>query len=291
MKKDIIVVDWNSLALTVGMGIWNYQHELNPTTISASIINRLISIKREFDFDKPMIIIGMDSAPYWRQTELFEHYKQNRKLHKDKSDFPFSQFFAISNSMLEIMNIGTDMTVINESGVEADDIVAITSKVIDKNKRLLILSSDHDMTQVVKMYPHKNIKQYSFRRKGVISADEYRKAEHILKGDAGDGIPAYNQPADIFVNPPEIKVRRKLITAGMMDYYDRYGHDQFKQAYAISDDERNAIDRNRFLVDFTYIPEHVEERIAKSILNNGSGIKTQSFEKMFNNPPVPVFLN
>jgi hypothetical protein len=193
--------------------------------------------------------------------------------------------------MLEIMNNGTDMTVINESGVEADDIVAITSKVLDKTKRLLILSSDHDMTQVVEMYPHKNIKQYSIRRKGVISADEYRKAEHILKGDAGDGIPAYNQPADILVNPPEIKVRRKSITAGMMDYYDRYGHDQFKQAYAISDDERNAIDRNRFLVDFAYIPEHVEERIATSILNKGSGVKTQSFEKMFNNPPVPVFLN
>lgn len=288
-NKDIIVIDWNSLALTVGMGIWNYQKELVPTVISSSIVNRVKAISNEFDMNDASVIIGMDSAPYWRQKLVFEHYKQHRKLNKDKSDFPFDKFFAISNSMLEIMNTGTAMRVVNEQGVEADDVCAMAAKIA--KRRLLVISSDHDVTQVCHQYPEKQIAQYSLRRKGLIDPNEYSRADHVLKGDSGDGIPAYNQVDDIFVNPPEVTVRRKSITATMLKYYDTHGHDKFKDAYCTSQVERDRVDRNRKLVCFDYIPEDIQNRVITAINNGGSGVKTPTFSRMYSNAPVPVFLN
>lgn len=287
--KDIVAIDWNSLALTVGIGIWNYQKELVPTAISSAIVNRIKAVSNEYGMTDATIIIGMDSAPYWRQKLVFEHYKQHRKLQKDTSYFPFNEFFAISNSMLEIMNTGTEMRVVNEQTVEADDVCAMAAKLAER--RLLIISSDHDVTQVCHMYPNKQIAQYSPRRKGLIDPNEYSKADHVLKGDPGDGIPAYNQVDDIFVNPPAVTVRRKPITSAMLTYYDTHGHEKFKDAYCSSQIERDRVDRNRKLVCFDYIPEDIQDRVVTAINNGGSGIKTPTFSRMFSNAPVPVFLN
>lgn len=286
--KDMVVLDWSSVALTIAMGVFTYDRKLEPNKLSSYIIQRTRGIIKDYSNPSASIIIGVDKAPYWRKS-IFPYYKANRKV-KSESEFPFTEFFNISNSILEALKNNTDWKVIVEQGAEADDVCAACAKILDNESNLLIVSSDHDVTQVIDMYPNKNIKQYSMRRKTLISSSTYCKAEHILKGDAGDGLPAYSQPDDIFINPPIEKKRRKSITKSVIDSYKILGHEQFKIEHNLSQYECERLDMNRQIVCFDFIPDELMSNIITSITSDSKNI-TRTFEQVLNNDPIMVFMS
>jgi len=122
----------------------------------------------------------------------------------------------------------------------------------------LIISSDKDFQQLQK-YP--NVAQYSPVLKKFYETDSPQEYiyEHILRGDAGDGIPNYLSPDDTFINGIKSKPIMKKKLVGWIDTLMR-GEDpkEFCNEYHL----RN-FQRNQRLIDFDFIPQEIQDDIYK----------------------------
>jgi 5'-3' exonuclease len=136
--------------------------------------------------------------------------------------------------------------VIQIESAEADDIIATLVK-INPDQKIMILSGDKDFVQLHK-YP--NVKQYDPVRKKAITHDNptYYLFEHIMKGDAGDGIPNVLSDDDTFVieSKRQKPLAQKKIDAAWIE----------KQVI----NERNYM-RNKQIVDLDCIPSHISEAV------------------------------
>ena len=136
-------------------------------------------------------------------------------------------------------------------------------------KKILIVSGDKDFIQL----HNDNVKQYNPILNKYVGKDEtpgiYIK-EHILKGDRSDGVPNILSDDNVFVEgrrqrPLMKKKINELICAGFL-------------YTALNDEERKNYDRNRKLIDLTFIPQELEEKI-KSEFDN---IKVATRDKILN---------
>jgi hypothetical protein len=119
----------------------------------------------------------------------------------------------------------------------------------------LVLSGDHDFIQLQK---YKNVQQYSPIHKKWVKPDSSIQSyllEHIVNGDKGDGIPNILSPDDCFVT----ESRQKPITKKRLAEWERIPMDDFHQHVPV-EVARN-FQRNRYLIDFDYIPDTVRDNI------------------------------
>jgi len=84
------------------------------------------------------------------------------------------------------------------------------------------------------------------------------KIEHIVKGDAGDGVPNILSKDDVFM----VGERQKPMSAKRLQEFFDNGFIACK-----SDEERRNWQRNATLVDFDFIPEDVSKTIIDTYLN------------------------
>jgi hypothetical protein len=84
------------------------------------------------------------------------------------------------------------------------------------------------------------------------------KIEHIVKGDAGDGIPNILSKDDVFVSGE----RQKPMSAKRLKEFIDNGFIACK-----TDDERRNWQRNITLVDFDHIPDDVRQEIVTTYIN------------------------
>ena len=144
-------------------------------------------------------------------------------------------------------------------------------KIVGPNhaKKILIVSGDKDFIQLHNEW----VKQYNPILNKYVGKDEtpgiYIK-EHILKGDRSDGVPNILSDDNVFVEgrrqrPLSKKKINELICAGFL-------------YTALNDEERKNYDRNQKLIDLTYIPQELEEKI-KSEFDN---IKVATRDKILN---------
>lgn len=285
IPNDTVVVDISSVCFTMASGIFTYTKQLDQRSFNNAVINHIKSAIKSHLPTATKVIIGVDTPPYWRRIK-YDFYKANRvkDLSDDPNIFPIMQYFKYLKEILEVFK-SYGWIVVNVAGAEGDDVCAIVSKLVNEN--LLVISSDHDITQVIDLYPKKNIKQYSSRSKQLIDASCYCIATHILKGDGGDGIPAYNQPDNVFLINKEDRVKRKTITKQYIEVYKTRGHDFFKRAYCTKE-EMPRLDRNLELVSFTKIPKEIEDAITDAILvpNKPKVITFEEFLKENENAAV-----
>lgn len=254
------VIDWSSLALTVAMGLFNRIGKLEAHTFNINVIRRASEVIKMYGMDGHPVIVGVDVGPYWRR-EVFPNYKIQRAKGREESAFPFQEYFAMSDKLIQSVEY-MGWIVVRIKGVEADDVCAAAANYI--SKELLIISSDHDITQVYGIHPDKKFVQYSMKTRSVVDHNKYSIAEHILKGDRGDGVPAYTQPDDDLVIEKPKGARRPPIKRQTIELYEKMGHDQFGRVHC-SATERNHLDRNRQLVSFTEIPAEVMTSIMERI--------------------------
>ena len=93
--------------------------------------------------------------------------------------------------------------------------------------------------------------------------------EHIIKGDKGDGIPNILSSDDTFVSDS----RQKPITAKKMEPWLSIPIDEFHNHVDI-DTARN-FQRNRYLIDFEYIPDTVRDNVIGAWQNRPHKDKSQ----------------
>lgn len=209
------------------------------------VINSLRSYKQKFGSDYGEIVIACDDKNYWRK-QIFPYYKANRKKNREASEINWTMVFETFNKIKSEVRENFPYRVVQVDSAEADDIIATLVGEYSELEDIIILSGDKDFIQL----HSENVKQYDPVRKKWINHDNPEKYlfEHILKGDAGDGVPNVLSNDDVFVNGG----RQKPLTQKKID---KIYNDGAVILDTIAD--RN-FSRNKMLVDLSQIPESIK---------------------------------
>lgn len=269
----MILVDYSQVALA---NFLSFKAELTRGT-EAEVINlirhatlsTLKYYKKKYSNEYGEMVICCDGRKYWRR-EFFEHYKAGRKKARDASELNWTLIFDTLSQLRDDLTENFPYKVIHMDRAEADDIIAVLAKWTQENgmvqqglmeepQKVLILSSDGDFIQ---LQEYDNVTQWSPMQKKYIKATKKelheKKITHIVKaGD--DGIPNILSADDVFVKGE----RQKPVSAKRLQEFIDNGFIACK-----TDEERRNWHRNCTLVDFTFIPEDIQNSITDSYLNS-----------------------
>ena len=229
---------------------------LTENIIRHMTLNSIRLIKNMFHTKYGEIIIACDNkTSYWRRT-LFPYYKAHRKELKEKQtqiDWPMINR-SIDNIVQELAD-NFSYRVINVEGAEADDVIASLCSRFSNDMRypILIISRDHDFFQ---LHGNMNVEQYDWINRKYIRCDnpELTLKEHIIRGDSGDGIPNVLSLDNAIV----MKMRQSPITTARLEKFLDFGFKNQDQQI-----KRN-YERNKHLIDFSFIPDEIHDRIHES---------------------------
>ena len=269
----MILIDYSQVALAT---ILTFQRELRGTESEVKNLIRHVTLstiksyKKKYGKEYGQIVIATDGRKYWRK-EVFEYYKASRKKAREASDLDWKLIFDTLSELRDDLEKYFPYKVIHVERAEADDIIAVMTKWVQENEliqeglmeepqKVLILSSDKDFKQLQAEW---NVKQWSPMQKKYVTASKSEirdwMIEHIVKGDAGDGVPNIFSKDDVFV----VGERQKVVSAKRLAEFIEKGKDACR-----SDDEKRNWDRNEKLVNFSHIPADVENEIVQCYLNS-----------------------
>ena len=262
----MILIDYSQIAIANIVIAFKRDGEIpTPETARFMILNQIRGYVHQYKEEYgPEVVIAVDGKNPWRR-DIFPPYKAGRRKSKEGESEENIKYFATLYEYLDLVRNELEdnfpYKVLKLDGVEADDIIAVCIKKSVKKwftTKYLIISSDKDFQQLQK-YP--NVTQYSPVFKKFYETDSPQEYiyEHILRGDAGDGIPNFLSPDDTFINGIKSKPIMKKKLTGWIDTLMR-GEDpkEFCNEYHL----RN-FQRNQRLIDFDFIPEEIQDDIYK----------------------------
>lgn len=231
--------------------------QLEENMIRHMVLNSLRSYKSKFGPEYGEIVIACDNKNYWRR-QLFPYYKANRKKNQDKSELDWKAIFEILAKIREELKEFFGYRVIDVESAEADDIIGTLVKNFGSEipmigEKILILSGDKDFIQ---LHRYENVEQYDPVRKKKITHDnpELYLKTHIMKGDAGDGVPNILSADNCFV----VGDRQKPLTQKKIDHLmglevSEYPDQTVARNYS----------RNQQLIDLDFIPSEIQTKIVE----------------------------
>ena len=221
------------------------------------VLNAIRSYKQKFGEEYGEIIIACDDKNYWRR-KIYPYYKANRKKSREESDIDWTSIFECFNKIRDELKEYFPYRVLKVDTAEADDIIGTLAQqygsylVGHDTIKILIMSGDKDFIQLQKFA---NVKQYDPVRKKFISHKnpELYLKEHIMRGDAGDGVPNFLSPDDVFVT----KGRQKPIRQTNLDKWVNQSPETFGDIELIGDTMVRGYKRNESLIDLSKIPSDI----------------------------------
>jgi 5'-3' exonuclease len=234
------------------MQIGNHQNaEIDVSMLRHMILNTLRANRKKFNGEFGELVICCDDKNYWRR-KMYPYYKANRKKSRDSSELDWNAIFNALNAIRDELKEFFPYKVIQVDTCEADDIIGVITHEegteLNVGEPILILSGDKDYIQ---LHKYANVKQYDPVRKRWISNANPEKylAEHILKGDAGDGIPNVLSVDNAFV----MSIRQRPITQKRIAEWADINNmqDEVKRNYM----------RNKALIDLSEIPQNMKDEI------------------------------
>lgn len=251
----MIIVDLNQVMLSnLLMQLGNHTNaKLDENMVRHMILNSLRSYRTKFKDEFGELVIACDNTNYWRKR-IFPYYKANRKKNIENSELDWKNIFECLNKIRSELKEYFPYKVIDVESAEADDVIAtLVSKFgseLNTGEKILILSGDKDFIQ---LHTYSNVSQYDPTRKKWIKHDDPERFlhEHILKGDAGDGIPNVLSPDNVFV----VGDRQRPLTAKKMEKIMGTDLDEMETTIA-----RN-FSRNASLIDLSFTPEEIREKV------------------------------
>ena len=251
----MIIVDLNQVMLSnLLMQLGNHTNaQLEENMVRHMILNSLRSYRQKFSQEYGELVIACDNTNYWRK-QIFPYYKANRKKNIENSELDWKALFECLNKIRAELKEYFPYRVIDVESAEADDIIATLvtkfSTELNTGEKILILSGDKDFIQL-HVYP--NVSQYDPTRKKWIKHDDPERYlhEHVLKGDAGDGVPNVLSPDNVFV----VGDRQRPLTAKKMEKIMGTDLEDMETSLA-----RN-YSRNAQLIDLSFTPESIREKV------------------------------
>jgi len=265
----MIIVDFNQVMISnLMMQIGNHTNiPIEEGLFRHMVINSLRSYKQKFGHEYGEMVIACDDKNYWRKN-YFPYYKANRKKNREASEINWASVFDTFNKIKNEIRDFFPYRVIQVDHAEADDIIATLVNRFGgpAGDSIVILSGDKDFVQLQTL---KNVKQYDPVRKKWITVDDPSKFlfEHILKGDAGDGVPNVLSDDDTFVSDK----RQKPLTQKKID---KIYNDGVFLLDKVAD--RNFM-RNKYMVDLSMVPQEIRTEVINKYENEGGKDKSKLF--------------
>ena len=226
--------------------------DFSEDLIRHMVLNSIRSFKTRFSEYGEMILC-CDDKNYWRR-QIFPYYKANRKKSREESPLNWNLIFDTLNSIKEEIRDNFPYVVIQIESAEADDIIATMVERFGGNgEKIMIVSGDKDFSQLQR---YKNVEQYSPITKKFIRVEDpmVYLYEHVIRGDAGDGVPNILSRDDVFV----VGVRQRPLTTKKVKAYI----DEMNRGIVPFDGEikRNYM-RNIHLIDLSRIPDNIRKQV------------------------------
>ena len=247
----MILLDYNAIAIG---NVAVQRLAADEGLIRHMILNSIRMYRQKFHKEYGEMVIVADGMNNWRK-DAFPQYKAARRKKRDESSIDWHEVFRIINMVREEIQENFPYKVMHEDGCEADDVIAqlaIETQEFGKHEPVMIVSADGDFKQ---LQVHKNIKQFSPMTKKLVVENNPRTylAEHILKGDAGDGVPNVLSDDNVFVDGRRQGILSAKKKAVLLD-----------DPRALGDEIYRNYQRNQQLIDLKNCPQSVKE----SIINN-----------------------
>ena len=237
---------------------------VEPDFVRHMVLNSLRSYRSKFQGEFGELVLCYDNKTNWRR-DYFPNYKHSRRKGRKESKLDWNNIFDTLHMIKDELIEFFPYKVLEVDNAEADDIIAsVVFHVASEPKnyeKVLILSSDKDFIQLQK---YNFVSQYSPMQKKYVNGIDpttYIK-EHILKGDRGDGVPNFLSPDNTFVDELRQKPmsKRKLETWIDLEPSD-YCNEEMMRNYQ----------RNRTLIDLSYIPDDIKEKCTQTFLDAPEG--------------------
>ena len=247
----MILLDYNAIAIG---NVAVQRLAADEGLIRHMILNSIRMYRQKFHKEYGEMVIVADGMNNWRK-DAFPQYKAARRKKRDESTIDWQEVFRIINMVREEIKENFPYKVMHEDGCEADDVIAqlaIETQEFGKHEPVMIVSADGDFKQ---LQVYKNIKQFSPMTKKLVVENNPRTylAEHILKGDAGDGVPNVLSDDNVFVDGRRQGILSAKKKAALLD-----------DPRALGDEIYRNYQRNQQLIDLKNCPQSVKE----SIINN-----------------------
>ena len=204
---------------------------------------------------------------YWR-SYFAPSYKLNRK-HSLK--IPKHIFDKIKNKLKEILSDIVPWSYVEYSGVEADDIIAVLTKLKGLN---IIFSVDKDLKQLVK----ENVYYYNTKKRVFETNLNPKEIKFKLTvgGDSTDGIPNIFADEDTYLIPSKSARGKKSCGDKKQQelwlHFQKYGFDSFKENYLVDNILVERYNQNKTVVDLDKIPDKIVERIKQEYVHSVNNI-------------------
>lgn len=156
-NRNILIFDWTNLCLRTA---WASHVKISETAIDFQVFNYSLwnSIYTAARKHKATAIILAADCGSWRPL-IYPPYKQNRRLQKQKDQengvesIINDNFFKNLNIFSKVLKENLPLIYLKEDKCEADDIIAITTKNLSVNNKVIVISGDCDYKQLLK-YPN-----------------------------------------------------------------------------------------------------------------------------------------
>tara|TARA_Y100001972_G_scaffold129233_1_gene195480 strand:- start:2861 stop:3715 length:855 start_codon:yes stop_codon:yes gene_type:complete len=260
----MILVDMNQVTLSNLMVQLGGNKNVEPDFVRHMVLNSLRSYRTKFVNEYGELVLCYDNKVNWRR-EYFPNYKFSRRKDRKQSKLDWNKIFDTLHMIRDELTEYFPYKVLEVENAEADDIIASVVFHVAKEpknyEKVLILSSDKDFIQLQK---YNFVSQYSPIQKQFINGkcpQSYIK-EHILKGDRSDGVPNFLSPDNTFVD----ELRQRPISKRKLETWIELQPEDFCDENML----RN-YQRNRTLIDLSYIPDNIREACIDTFLNTKIG--------------------
>ena len=237
---------------------------VEPDFVRHMVLNSLRSYRTKFVNEYGELVLCYDNKVNWRR-EYFPNYKFSRRKDRKQSKLDWNKIFDTLHMIRDELTEYFPYKVLEVKNAEADDIIASVVFHVAKEpknyEKVLILSSDKDFIQLQK---YNFVSQYSPIQKQFVNGkcpESYIK-EHILKGDRSDGVPNFLSPDNTFVD----ELRQRPISKRKLETWIELQPEDFCDENML----RN-YQRNRTLIDLSYIPDNIREACIDTFLNTKIG--------------------
>ena len=240
------------------------KNEVEPDLVRHMVLNSLRNYRKKFNEEYGELVLCYDNKGNWRR-DFFPNYKYSRRKDRKNSKLDWNSIFDTLHLIRDELAENFPYKVLQVEKAEADDIIASIVFHIAKEpknyEKVLILSGDKDFIQLQK---YNFVSQYSPIQKKFINGIDpttYIK-EHILRGDRSDGVPNFLSPDNTFVD----ELRQKPMSKRKVETWIELEPEDF-----CNENMMRNFQRNRTLIDLSYIPEEIKDKCTQVYENTPIG--------------------
>ena len=244
-----LLVDFSQIFIGTYMTSSKYG-DVSMGALRPHVLNTLRLYRNKFTKEYGELVLCCDSPKSWRK-DIFPNYKASRRKAKAAgSDIDWQDLYDCLNALKSELMEWFPYKVLQVEGAEADDIIAVLTRLA--HERTLILSSDKDFIQLQGF----NVRQYSPIQKKFVEGDpKWSLHEKLIKGDVSDGVPNILSDDNVFIDEGR---RQRPITKKKIEAWIDLDPEMFCDNEML----RN-LNRNKQLVDLNEIPESICINITK----------------------------